>query len=144
MGLAAARLGSSVRTRSGQPQKAGWAARREAAAGSVAWLGPPTTRQPPQKTRTSVTSDGGAAAGKAALDLAIEAFERRLRTGADDPFTRYYAACAYALRGEAEPALDSLERAAQGQRLFTIARARIEPALESLRSERRFQELVGN
>ena len=32
-----------------------------------------------------------------------------MRAGADDPFTRYYAACAYALRGEPEPALESLE-----------------------------------
>ncbi len=85
---------------------------------------------------------GDAAAGKAALDLALEAFERRLRTGADDPFTRYYAACAYALRGDVEPALDSLERAAGGQRRFTVARARIEPALETLRPEPRFQELI--
>jgi tetratricopeptide (TPR) repeat protein len=86
---------------------------------------------------------GDESAGRAALDLSIEAFERRLRTGADDPFTRYYAACAYALRGDVTPALDSLEKAIQGQRRFNVARARIEPALESLRSERRFQALVG-
>ena len=86
---------------------------------------------------------GDAAASRAALDLSIEAFERRLRTGADDPFTRYYAACAYALRGDVAPALDSLERAIEGQRRFNVARARIEPALESLRSEPRFRALVG-
>jgi tetratricopeptide (TPR) repeat protein/TolB-like protein len=86
---------------------------------------------------------GDPAAGKAALDLSIETFERRLRTGADDPFTRYYAACAYALRGDKDAALDSLERAIEGQRLFNVARARIEPALDRLRSEPRFRELVG-
>jgi tetratricopeptide (TPR) repeat protein len=86
---------------------------------------------------------GDPAASRAALDLSIEAFERRLRTGADDPFTRYYAACAYALRGDVAPALDSLERAIEGQRRFNVARARIEPALESLRSEPRFRALVG-
>jgi tetratricopeptide (TPR) repeat protein len=86
---------------------------------------------------------GDAAAGKAALDLALEAFERRVRAGADDPFTRYYAACAYVLRGDVEKALDSLERAFQGPRRYMTARALVEPALEALRSEPRFQALVG-
>ena len=61
MGLRAARSGSSVRTRSGQPANAGWAAKRRRRLGSSPNAGPPTTRQPPQKTRTSVTSGGGAA-----------------------------------------------------------------------------------
>jgi tetratricopeptide (TPR) repeat protein len=85
---------------------------------------------------------GDAAAGRAALDLSIEAFERRLRTGADDPFTRYYAACAYALRGDVPTALESLEKAVKGLPRFNKARARIEPALEGVRSEPRFQENV--
>ncbi len=85
---------------------------------------------------------GDAAGGIANLDLALEAFERRLRTGADDPFTRYYAACAYALRGDWESAMDSLEKAAAGRRRLTIARARVEPALESLREQERFRALV--
>jgi tetratricopeptide (TPR) repeat protein len=83
-----------------------------------------------------------AAAGRNALETAISAFERRLRMGGDDAFTRYYAACAYALHGDVEPALDSLERAARIRRAFTVTRARIEPHLESLRGEARFQELV--
>ncbi len=85
---------------------------------------------------------GDAASGRAALDLAVEAFERRLHTGADDPFTRYYAACAYALRGDAEAALESLEKAAAPRRRLTVARARVEPALESLRPLERFQALL--
>ena len=75
--------------------------------------------------------------------LAVEAFERRLRTGADDPFTRYYAACAYALRGDTDKALCSLERAAKARPRLTLARARVEPALESLRAHPRFEALVG-
>jgi tetratricopeptide (TPR) repeat protein len=85
---------------------------------------------------------GDAAGGKSALNLAVEAFERRLRTGADDPFTRYYAACAYAVRGDVEAALDSLEKAASLRRRLTVARARVEPALESLRPHERFQALM--
>src|SRR5262249_6299758 len=87
---------------------------------------------------------GDAAAGRTALDLSIEAFDRRVRTGADDSFTRYYAACAYALRGDLPAALDSLERAVAGLPRFNRARARIEPALEGLRSDARFQAIVGD
>ncbi|HEY7816925.1 MAG TPA: hypothetical protein VIG29_01800, partial [Vicinamibacteria bacterium] len=85
-----------------------------------------------------------AAGGRSALNLAIEAFERRLRTGADDPFTRYYAACAYALCGEGEKALCALEKAARSRRRLTVARARVEPALESLRALPRFEALIGS
>jgi len=86
---------------------------------------------------------GHAAEGAAALTLALEGFEARLRLGADEPFSRYYAACAYAVRGEMEPALAYLERAIRMRRRFTIARARIEPEFDGLRGERRFQQLVG-
>jgi len=77
------------------------------------------------------------------LRLAVDAFEERLRVGADEPFTRYYVACALALLGEKERALDSLERAAATRREFTVERARIEPDLESLRGEPRFTRLAG-
>jgi TolB-like protein/Tfp pilus assembly protein PilF len=80
--------------------------------------------------------------GQALLDLAIEGFERRVRLGADEPFTRYYAAGAFALRGDTDTALAFLERAAAEQRAFTLARARIEPEFESLRRDARFQRLV--
>jgi tetratricopeptide (TPR) repeat protein len=85
---------------------------------------------------------GELAEGRAALDLAIEAYERRMRTGADDAMSPYYGACAHALRGEAEPALDCLERAAAKRPRLTAARAAIEPALESLRDEPRFRAIV--
>lgn len=80
---------------------------------------------------------------EAALETAISAFEARLRVGADEPFTRYYAAAAHVLRGEKEEALDALEKAAARRRTFTIARARIEPEWESLREDERFLRLLG-
>ena len=86
---------------------------------------------------------GQTEAGRVDLDLALEAFERRLRNGADDPMTRYYVACAHALRGEAEAALVSLERAAAKRLRLTIARARIEPALAGLYGHPRFEALLG-
>ena len=85
---------------------------------------------------------GEEAAGRAALDLAIEAYERRLRSGVDDVMSPYYVACAHALRGETLPALDCLERAAAKRPRLTAARAALEPALEPLRGEPRFRALV--
>jgi tetratricopeptide (TPR) repeat protein/predicted Ser/Thr protein kinase len=80
--------------------------------------------------------------GRAALDLAIEAYERRMRSGIDDPMSPYYAACAYALRGETEAALACLERTAKKRPRLTAARAAIEPALESVRDEDRFRAIL--
>ena len=78
----------------------------------------------------------------AVFDVALESFERRIRLGADEPFTRYYAAAIHALRGEAEPALALLERAVQQQPAFTAARAAIEPEFARLRSDPRFQRML--
>ena len=79
---------------------------------------------------------------QAAFSVAIESFERRVRLGADDPFTRYYAAAVHALRGDAEAALAFLERAIAELPAFTRARARIEPEFEPLRNDARFRRLV--
>jgi tetratricopeptide (TPR) repeat protein len=87
---------------------------------------------------------GHAAEGAAFLARALEGFEARLRLGADEPFSRYYAACAYAVRGDVDPALAYLERAVRMRRRFTVARARIEPEFDALRGERRFRDLVGD
>jgi TolB-like protein/tetratricopeptide (TPR) repeat protein/tRNA A-37 threonylcarbamoyl transferase component Bud32 len=85
---------------------------------------------------------GQTEAAQTALDTARTAFEGRLRLGADDPFTRYYAAAIYAQLGETEEALACLERAATGRRALTVARAGTDPELEALRGEPRFQELL--
>jgi tetratricopeptide (TPR) repeat protein len=82
--------------------------------------------------------------GAAALRTAVESFDQRVRLGADEPFTRYYAACAHALRGDPETALAFLERAAAMRRPFTVERARIEPELASIRDDPRFRRLVGD
>jgi tetratricopeptide (TPR) repeat protein/predicted Ser/Thr protein kinase len=79
---------------------------------------------------------------RAAFDSALAAFERRVRMGADDPFTRYYVACIQALRGESELAIASLEKAASMRRRFTVVRARTDAAFDGLRGEPRFAALV--
>ena len=57
-------------------------------------------------------------------------------------FTRYYAACAYALKGQKDVALASLERAIRMRPDYTKARARVEPELESLRAEPAFRQMI--
>lgn len=86
---------------------------------------------------------GREAHARAAFARALDAFERRVRLGADEPFTRYYAACVHALRGEADEALASLEKCARLKPRFTLARARIEPEWDALRGDARFVALVG-
>ncbi len=78
------------------------------------------------------------------FEIALDGFERRVRLGADDPFTRYYAAAVHALRGDDDSALVFLERALSGRRAFVAARARIEPEFDALRGDPRFQRLVGD
>jgi TolB-like protein/tRNA A-37 threonylcarbamoyl transferase component Bud32/Tfp pilus assembly protein PilF len=85
---------------------------------------------------------GDEAGGRAALDLATEAYERRARSGAVDPSTPYYAACAYALLGDSGRALTCLELAAARRPALTRARGRIEPAFEGLGKEPRFRAII--
>src|SRR5215831_14382215 len=73
-----------------------------------------------------------------------QGFEGRLANGADDPFTRYYVACAHAMMGGRLRALDHLRVAIEGRRNFNGARARVEIDFESLRDDPGFQELVGS
>ena len=87
---------------------------------------------------------GNVRKAKALFDVALESFERRVRLGADDPFTRYYAASVHAMRGDAEAALAFLERALAELPAFTAARARIEPEFDALRTDPRFERLVGS
>ena len=86
---------------------------------------------------------GRAAEADAAFTAAVDAFDERVRLGADDPHTRYYVAAVHAQRGETEEALVCLDKAAQLRRALTIARARIEPEFDGLRGEPRFKALVG-
>jgi tetratricopeptide (TPR) repeat protein/predicted Ser/Thr protein kinase len=76
------------------------------------------------------------------FDRAVRMFDGLVARGADDPFTRYYVACAHALSDDAGRALDSLERVAARLPALTAARMRRDPDLDSLRGDARFVALV--
>jgi len=79
---------------------------------------------------------------RAAFATALDAWERRLALGADEPFTRYYAAAVRSLSGDAERAIADLERAAELRPRWTMARAAIEPEFAALRDTERFRALL--
>ena len=75
----------------------------------------------------------------------LKNFEARVAKGADDPYTRYYIACLLALRGregDADKALDALERVYASLPALTAARVRRDPDLESLRGRPRFEAIA--
>ena len=76
------------------------------------------------------------------FDRALKMHSALSARGADDPFTRYYIACLYALRGDVDRAFESLYRVAARYPALTAARMRRDPDLESLRNDGRFTQLT--
>jgi tetratricopeptide (TPR) repeat protein len=72
---------------------------------------------------------------------AIRGFAARLAAGGDEPYTRYYMASLYALRGEAEPARDHLELPLKDLTAFTRWRVARDPDFESVIGHPLFQQL---
>ncbi len=87
---------------------------------------------------------GHEAAARADFAAASEAFARRVALGADDPFTRFYAAAGAAALGDADAAVDLLRGAAAERPAFTLARLRQEPEFETLRGDSRVRELLAD
>ncbi len=97
-----------------------------------------------QKLVSAYARQGNLDDARKAFDQLIKGFEKRLAEGGDDPFTRYYVACACAMMGEKERALEHLQKAIEGRRNFNAARSRVEIDFESLRDDERFQALIGS
>jgi len=77
--------------------------------------------------------------GRRELLAAVALHEERLRLGADDPFTRFYAACARALLGDEDGAAGDLERALEARRAYVLRRARSQPELARILSGARLR-----
>lgn len=74
---------------------------------------------------------------------AIKRFEQRLGKGSDDPFTKYYIACLYTLKGDADKALRYLGESLGPLKAINTLRAKGDPDFENLRDDPRFQQLIG-
>ena len=74
---------------------------------------------------------------------AIKRFEQRLGKGSDDPFTKYYIACLYSLKRDADKALRYLEESLGALKAINTLRAKGDPDFENLRKDPRFQQLIG-
>jgi tetratricopeptide (TPR) repeat protein len=95
-----------------------------------------------QKLTSAYARQGNREYAQEAFEHVIQDFGTRLAKGADDPFTRYYVACAYAVMGDKPHALQHLTKAIEGRRNFNAARARVEFDFDSLRDDPEFQALV--
>ncbi len=73
---------------------------------------------------------------------AIDRFNARLSTGADEPFTRYYLATLHALRGEAKISREHLELPLREVAAFTRWRLQRDPDFDSVRTDALFTELL--
>jgi non-specific serine/threonine protein kinase len=72
---------------------------------------------------------------------AIRAFNGRLAAGGDEPYTRYYMASLYALRGEAEPAREHLDVPLTKLSAFTKWRVVRDPDFDPVKDHPLFNDL---
>jgi non-specific serine/threonine protein kinase len=74
----------------------------------------------------------------------IKRFEERLAKGADDPYTKYYMAALYALKGESDRAVKYLEESIAELKVINTIRAKADPDFDSIKEDPRFQRLVAS
>ena len=74
---------------------------------------------------------------------AVKRFEQRLGKGSDDPFTKYYMACLYSLKGDADRALKYLGESLGPLKEINTLRAKSDPDFENVREDPRYRELIG-
>lgn len=75
------------------------------------------------------------------FDLTVGTFDKRLRMGADDPFTRYYIASLHALWNDAEQARRHLDLPLEKLPVFTRWRVPRDPDFDAVRATPLFAEL---
>ncbi|HKS41080.1 MAG TPA: tetratricopeptide repeat protein, partial [Blastocatellia bacterium] len=73
---------------------------------------------------------------------AVKRFEALVGKGSDDPFTKYYIAELYALKGDADQAIKYFEESSEQLSAINSQRAKVDPDFESLKDDPRFQKLI--
>lgn len=81
-------------------------------------------------------------AARVCFERAEATFGSRVSAGSDDPFTRYYVACMAAMRGDRVRALEYLSSSARRLPAFIRARAVLDPDLDQLRDDPRFEAAI--
>jgi tetratricopeptide (TPR) repeat protein len=112
----------------------------------LAWLSPaslsPAWRPPThQKLGATYRRKGDLATAELHEAEAIERFNARLSSGADEPYTRYYLATLHALRGEAEAARAHLELPLKELNAFTRWRVPRDPDFAAVKDHPLFKDL---
>jgi non-specific serine/threonine protein kinase len=97
-----------------------------------------------EKQGAAYLRNGDLEQAQAKFAVAIKLYGERLGRGADDPFTRYYMACLYSLKGEAELAIKLLEKTVSEIREINIRRAMADPDFDNIRGEPGFQAVIGS
>jgi tetratricopeptide (TPR) repeat protein/tRNA A-37 threonylcarbamoyl transferase component Bud32 len=76
------------------------------------------------------------------FDRALKSYQKRVSGGADDPFTKYYIASLFALRGDVDSALRHLTESSAQLRELNRTRLRVDPDFDAVRQDPRFAALV--
>jgi serine/threonine protein kinase/cytochrome c-type biogenesis protein CcmH/NrfG len=100
-----------------------------------------TTIEIQQKLGAAYRRKGALSTAEAHEALAIRAFTSRLAAGGDEPYTRYYMASLYALRGDATPAREHLDVPLTQLAAFTRWRVARDPDFEPVKDHPLFKDL---
>jgi len=95
-----------------------------------------------QKQGAAHWRKGDREASDQAFTEMVKAFRTRQSRGGDDPFTKFYVASMYALRGDAGDALRYLSECIAALPALTRVRARLDPDFDALRDDPAFRALV--
>jgi serine/threonine protein kinase/tetratricopeptide (TPR) repeat protein len=96
-----------------------------------------------QKTGAAYLRKGDPESAEKYFKRALKKFDERLVKGTDDPFTKYYIACLYALKGDADQAINMLSETFIQLRALNTVRAKTDPDFDGIRDDPRFHELIG-
>lgn len=95
-----------------------------------------------QRLTSAYVRQGNPEEARRTFAQVLSSFDELLKLGADEPFTRYYVACACAVMGARDQAFEHLEKAVSRRRAYTVERLKREPDFDSLRDDERFRKLI--